>query len=334
MITRKLVGSDPNISWVMDNYRNKIGNFYQLCLPLDYCYFGKPDTISFHIRAVIKRFFEWLDAKKIQRIIDEGHYDYIYLSSLTLHHLVRKSPCTLIHIREIFDNSNDAVFESLKIARGVIFIDAATAKPFEHLHLGNAILLNNPFWMHRRIENVPYALRPNIDQVHKTVFSIIGRIEEIKGVDFVIESFRKVPDDNIILLIVGSGEKGYLSRCKSVAGDDKRIVFYGNESDIQLIYDISDYIIRGDPHQCIGRTIYEGLYSGCHVIIPGSETGTFFEFEKFREKIHFYQPKNTSALTRVIHHRARQKITERIYYSNVPEYIEKFNEFIAKVSHQ
>ena len=331
IINKKIIGQNHNVKYVIDYYKDKIKNFYQFCLPLDYVYLGKPDKLSFKIGAKIKKIFEFLDNRKINKIIQEGNYDFIYLNSLILHSLISEDFCFIIHVREIFDDSNNSVFDSLKKAKGVIFIDDATQKPFTELVIKNKIVLNNPFQMKRQIDNELIKLPINIDWKKKVIFSIIGRIERIKGVSQVIESFKEVKKDNILLLIVGTGEEDYSNYCRDLARNDNRIIFYGNEENIQIIYDICDYIIRGDPHQCIGRTIYEGLFSGCHVIIPGSNPEIVFEYEQFRDKIHFYLPNDKQTLINQITSHSNKKIMQREYLSNVDKYRKKFNDFVTKV---
>jgi glycosyltransferase involved in cell wall biosynthesis len=330
IINKKIIGQNPNVKYVIDNYREKIKNFYQFCLPFDYCYRGKPEKFSFKIAITIKRVFEFFDSWKVKKIIREGNYDFIYLNSLILHPLISEDFCFIIHVREIFDNSNTYAINSLSKAKGVIFIDEATQNPFKEIFIKNKIVLNNPFQMKRqigtRLPNIPF----NVDWKNRVIFSIIGRIEKVKGIPLVIESFKEVKNDNILLLIVGSGEEDYIDYCRNLAQNDNRIIFYGSEENIQIIYDISDYIIRGDPLQCIGRTIYEGLYSGCEVIVPGTNPYLFFEYQKFKDKVHFYQPTDILSLTKQIEVVSGRKITERQYYSNVHEYLEKFNEFITR----
>jgi glycosyltransferase involved in cell wall biosynthesis len=331
ILDKKLVGSNSNIDYASKYFSGKVKNIFEICLPLDYCYLGKSEDLLFKITTVLKKPFGWMGKYKIHRMIRRGNYDFIYLNELILHPLIDEDECFIIHVRVIFDKSGQGALRSLKKAKGVIFIDHSTFEPFKDVNLKNKIILNNPFQMTRLLNGESNQLKVSVDWKNKTIFSIIGRVVEIKGVSFVIEAFKKAGPDRCLLFIVGPfHDENYLSYCRSLAGDDPRIIFYGSEENIQLIYDISDYIIRGDPFQGIGRTIFEGLYSGCDVIIPGTNPDLLFEYEKFKDKVHFYIPKDVSSLAAQIAGRADRKITERRYYSNVGEYLEKFTEFVAK----
>ena len=83
---------------------------------------------------------------------------------------------------------------------------------------------------------------------------------------------------------------------------DKRIEFHGEEKDINRIYALSDYIIRGEIDFRIGRTIFEALYADCDVILPSSDKE--IEREKdlrvLRDKVHIYTPRDRKSLTTVI----------------------------------
>ena len=69
------------------------------------------------------------------------------------------------------------------------------------------------------------------------------------------------------------------------------------------IYAISDFIIRGEECFGVGRTVYEGLYSGCNVIIQGERQIDLFKisgYDKFKKKIFFYEPRNPEILRKTV----------------------------------
>ena len=331
ILDKKIIGDNSNISYAIANFSEKINKIYQICLPIDYCYLGKSENVLFKITTLLKKPLGWIGGYRIKKLIRDGNYDFVYLNELILHPLITHDSCFIIHVRVIFDCSNESAYRSLEEAKGVIFIDHATFEPFEKRNLKNKIILNNPFQMARIFDESKDHLKTEFDWKNKTVFSIIGRVVAIKGISFVIESFTKAASEKCLLIIVGPfHDPEYLSYCRRLAEGDDRIIFYGSEEKIQIIYDISDYIIRGDPLQCIGRTIYEGLYSGCDVIVPGTNPDIFFEYEKFKEKVHFYQPNNNLSLTQQIERLSGRKVTERHYYSNVQEYLKEFNKFIDR----
>jgi len=242
----------------------------------------------------------------------------------------------IIHVREIFDGSNPRVYDSLGKARGVIFIDKATQEPFSHLALANSIVLNNPFDMtgaaalsHRDIEGDHPELRD------RTVFSLIGKITERKGAEFIIRCFMDVPNADNRLLVVGEGDSRYMKKCRDIAREDPRIILWGEEGDIRKIYLLTDYVLRGEPFQCVGRTIFEGLYAGCSVILPAVQEGGDFldEYDEFRDSIFLYLPRDADQLKELFRTLTGKKIRERTFRSNVGEYTAAFQRFVEKILH-
>jgi len=315
-----LARDNPNLYWINKYYRNKIRNVYECYLPLDYCFNGRNTGLLFSASARIHTLTDAASFSRIETIIQNGNYDYIYLSSLILHKIITGKHPFIIHVQEIYDGSNPAVFENVKKATGVIFVDTATKKAFEGIPL-NSTIINLPF--HQEAQQVHDTALST-----ETVFAIIGTVIPVKGVDLVIRAFRKTAGKDNELWIVGTGDPAYLRHCRTAAGTDPRIKFWGNVENIQLVYDNADFIIRGDPQQCTGRTVYEGLYSGCHVIVPGSDPSLFHEYSRFKDMIHFYTPCSELDLITVIEQCAGEKVTHRRYFSNAAEYVARFNEFV------
>ncbi|WP_162052398.1 glycosyltransferase [Pontibacter pamirensis] len=273
------------------------------------------------------------NSKAFYKFIQANDYDFIHLNSIVLHQLIRKELPAFIHIREIFNGSQTSVFDSLRNARGVIFIDEATEEPFKDLKLQNSTILNNPFDMRHLHEVVNSDLIQKHSLEGKTVFSIIGSVAPVKGVELAIRAFKEVKCENAVLLIVGkSNNEAYIKLCKELAGNDLRIIFYGEEADIGKIYAMSDYIIRCDPQFCVGRTVYEGLYAGCHVILPGHEHNreALFDLDRFTDSITLYPPQDTDILAKVIEKKSHQKIFDRNFSTNIPSHLQQFNQFISE----
>jgi hypothetical protein len=237
-------------------------------------------------------------------------------------------------MRDIYDRSSKHALNNIKNAKGVIFIDEATRDPFLGVSFAHSIVLNNPFDMTLLSEYAKSHFNwPEQDFTKRVIFSIIGGVTNKKGVDFIIRSFMKLRNDNARLLIVGRGEKNYESLCRRIALPDERIIFWGEERDILKIYSISDYILRGEEYQCIGRTIYEGLYAGCQVIIPAEDTKRkpMFEFDTFKHAIHFYQPRHDHELSGLLDRLSFNKVRKSSYYSNVDRYVRQFHLFITEL---
>lgn len=310
-----------------------IAHFY---MPYDFCCLPKPVPTLRNTTAGMVYDAIWrIRRKEFYAFIKEGGYDFVHLNSFPLHPVITEEFPFIMHMREIYDGTNPGAIADLQKTRGVIFIDEATRAPFQNVSLPPSIVLNNPFDMTALkgyTGRVPIG--PGEEVGSKVIFSLIGRITEEKGTEFIIRCFMKMRNDDVRLLIVGSGEKAYMKYCKDLSKDDRRIIFWGEEDDIMRIYSISDYILRGEPYQCIGRTIYEGLYGGCGVIIPGDDNDAdkIFEYEKFKESIFLYRPRNETDLLAIFNRLSRAKVVRRGYSSNIEEYIKKFHAFVSTIA--
>jgi hypothetical protein len=321
------LGVRSNFYPVKGRFGNNVRSVYRGFLPLDYCYDAK--SLPLWVER-LKNTLALFDRPRIERIIKSGRYDFVHLNSLGLHPMIRTDLPVIIHVREMLKRGHEQVRASLRNAAGVIFIDEATRKPFNGVALKSSIVLNNPIDMS---QSMPPGrrLRSLIADPAKTVFAIIAEHQELKGTDFVISCFREYAGENSILLVVGKIGSHYLLRCRSAAAADPRIIFFGEEERIGQIYAASDYIIRAEPYACIGRTVFEGLYAGCGVIVPGSAlfTEDFFEYELFKERVHFYKPRDAFELGGLFGSLAKAKISRRPGRSNCAEYVQSFHRFVC-----
>ncbi|MDD5583836.1 MAG: glycosyltransferase [Candidatus Omnitrophica bacterium] len=315
--------------FIRKRFSETVQNIFNCRLIADYGF----TTTKLRSPSLRKRVAHVIDTQVIRAIIKKGGYDFIHLNSLVLYPLIHKAYPFIIHVREIYRGYHkDKVSRALQNARGVIFISEYTKEPFRNVPLKKSVVLQNPFDMTnvRSVKADDLDERLAVARNKGVVFSIIGNMYEEKGIDFVIESFTKVQNENTTLLVVGNGSEEYLDKCRLRAAGDKRIIFYGDEENIDKIYSISDYIIRGESYPCIGRTMYEGLYGGCSVIIPGSicEGKNIFDYDKFKQKIHFYTPRNHESLVSVLNMAAFKKVTKETYESNLDDCAAKFYDFI------
>lgn len=330
LVSRRFVDNVP-ITELRIRFGSHLRRIYRYFLPFDRVYKGKdPRGIRSAITSAMREGLWRSHQSNVRRIFDEERYDLIHLNSLTLFRLIDKRHPVFIHVREIYDGSDAKVYEALQAARGVIFIDEATKKPFEQVKLSQSVVLNNPFDM-TSVDHYRHAAFSNGDPYSsRVVFALIGKLSENKGTIFLIETFRKLTCQGAVLLVVGDGDGKLLSLCRRAAGGDARIQFLGEEPEIDKVYAVADYILRGEAYPCVGRTVYEGLYAGCEVIVPGGEGAAenFFEISRFMNRIHFYQPRDTKSLLGVLERLALQKVFRRPGLTNVPEYLEQFKAFV------
>lgn len=301
---------------------------YEISMPIDLGVVGLKRSFAEKAHGVV-HWASWRrDYRRYRNIMQDNKYDLVHFNSVVLHKMLLPGMPSMTHVREIVPDRDSPVIGKLAAGAGVLFIDSATQRPFAsqegRMH---ALMLNNPFDM-RGVAHSAGVLRHARLRPTTTVFSMIGRISEMKGVDFVIAAFRRAAGSDSVLLVVGDGPPDYLAHCRNMAGDDSRILFWGEESNIKAVYAVTDYVVRGDPQPCVGRTIYEGLYAGCRVIMPGpGAPDLIFEADRFRESILFYPAGSRNHLTGIFTACAGVKAENRQYRSNVEDYVRAFDAF-------
>lgn len=311
-----------------------IENVFGEWLPFSSCFFYKNGaTWKGKLYRVFSQFMYHLFKSHLKQRLNSSNYDLVYLNSLTLYQMIESQGNFVIHVRDIFDGSKELyqdIVNHFKRACGIIFIDYATYKPFEKEKL-NYVIYNNPFDM-TNVANVNKELWRNRLYLtpDKTVFSVLGVISEPKGVGHIIQAFH---DSGVqaYLLVVGNTSGHYAKYCKNLAKDMENVIFTGEIKEIECIYAISDVILRGEPFFCIGRTIFEGLYSGCHILIPGTgeDMKNIPEADKFKERIWFYNPNTKGELKKQLKKLEKTKVMDRGCISNKVEYIENMKKYLA-----
>ncbi len=313
-------------------------NIYTVWMPRYRCQYY--DKVSFYSECshIVNNILAFFNSGKRKRLIREGGYDYVHLNSLVLFPIIDEKARYVVHAREIINPDYRRIGQfvrALERAAGIIYIDEATRIPIEAIIKNDRkLVLNNPFDM-RWVEQADYEeslKKCGVAREH-TIFAMLGQVGDNKGSQFVIRSFLRQDDPNSRLLIVGNNAHAYGNECRKMTKDDKRVIYCGEMKDTGCVYRISDYIIRGEPQFCIGRTIYEGLFSGAGVIIPGQEAdlAKMQSGEALRDKIHFYEPGSEAALTETIRECSRMKQGNREFRSNIGDYMEQYNRFIQKV---
>jgi hypothetical protein len=313
-----------------------VGRIYQAWLPFDACYqYARPGLWPALARKAYNTLLWGSDRGRIGRIIAGGGYDFVHLNSLVLHPLVSGSHRFILHMRDVYDGGNLEAVRNVRRAAGVVFIDEATRAPFRDVPLLRSIVLNNPFDMTGVAAYRDYRPPlPDLDPSRHTVFSVIGVASEAKGTGFIVRAFLKHRDVRSRLIIVGGRERAELDDCRRVASEDRRVIFWGEEREIDKVYAVTDYVLRGEAFPCIGRTVYEGLYAGCRVIAPGDPDAPppLFEAHTFRDAVHFYRPRDEQALLALFDRLAGDKVGGRTLRSNIAAYERDFTAFVTAVA--
>lgn len=267
------------------------------------------------------------DKNKIYELIEKNKYDFVHLNSYILYPLLNRKYPMYIHVREIY-NGNVAsrlfVNRYFQRAKGVIYIDYAVKEALA-IRCKKSMILNNPF-------NQRAVLDVELERTYKkynisgeTVFAFVtDQKVPVKGLDFIADGFIKSNCNNAKLLIVGM-------TAVAKYNSHKNISFVGKTNHMEEIYAITDYVLRGEPFFAIGRTVYEGLFSGCNVIVPGDKSKNLekmFCYKKFKKQINMYSPRNTKEFVDIIKQKSQIKKEKRMGLSNEQQYIKKFKGFI------
>ena len=102
------------------------------------------------------------------------------------------------------------------------------------------------------------------------VFVYVGRLEDYKGVDLVIDAFKAVDDINCRLLIVGDG--GMRAKVQQAAADEPRIFYLGRKdfSGVIEAFAISDVAVVPSRREPWGLVVNEAMAVGLPVIASDS----------------------------------------------------------------
>lgn len=296
--------------------------------PFSLCYKGEKRLFKTKIKFFIINVFFYLIKYYLISKLKKQNYSKIILNSIVLHPFIVKDINFVLHVRESA-KINSFLLRNMKNAQKIIFIDYSTQNIFLKYNkiISKSYVINNPFNMSKKICN--FGVHTNILSNSKIICAMIGQIADNKGVDFVLNAFSKLDNKKYILLIIGKIylENDYHKKCINFKSSN--VIFLDEIKDIVPFYSYIDIVIRGESFFTIGRTIYEGLFSSCNVLIPGSlkNISQIYEYDKFSRNIFFYRPRDIQSFLNQI--REINKVIKRQYYSNVEEYINEFNNILS-----
>lgn len=276
-----------------------------------------------------------LSSNKLFRFLEKEKFDFVHLNSLTLLDVANMRFPMVLHVREVMNSSIKAghIQNKLNKINKIVFIDEATSFALRDFKLPNACILNNPFSMKElhEVKTSDELQRLNRLCNDKVVFSLIGKVHKDKGVEFIINVFEKLKSDTRILLIKGGGDPKYINYLKSKATEN--VIFLDEGPDVENLYIVSDYILRGEDFPCIGRTTFEALYAGLGVVLPGTDkyySENLSDYNKFKERINSYRPRNRQELLTLVEILPPIDKSHRELLSNTIDYVNHFIKFIKE----
>lgn len=309
-------------------YGSNVRKIYRMHLPFRRSALGLKLEKEYLKRWMIRESDYLRDKKKIYNLIKSNGYHYIHLNSYVLYPLLTSRFPMYIHIREVFEGSfltRWIIQSKLRQAKGIIYIDYVVKETL-NIRKKREIILNNPF-NQSAVLNVNQEIVRGKFNLHADkaffVFITASSIKE-KGLSYIIDEFIHSGCTQSELLIVGI-------KAPNEYRNAPNIHFLGYIDEMEEIYAISDFVIRGDVMFAVGRTIYEALYSGCQVMIPGNKArdkAKFFEYDKFQNQVMFYEPRVKGALSEVMRRADGMKKEKCLGLSNEEEYSRRFLQFI------
>lgn len=328
----------------------KVNNFSEykreeILLPFSNCYVGREKyTLKKFIRNVLSfmtLLFKW---RKIETQLVSKGYEYIHLNSLVLWPVLlfrTKRIKYIIHIRELpHDKYLFAQKMKKTIKNKADHIYCVDNKIYKHFtDSEKSLLLINPasrfFLEEKEKATFKEKLKQNtsFNEHFKTV-SIIGRVEKIKGHDFLFETIKEYDINDINVLVVGNFDTPWGKEQMNIVRNFKNIIFLGEFDNVGLVYAISDAVVRCENYFALGRTVLEGLFNNCKIIMPyetdedldfvNKELNRFinrFLFYKAGNKYDFYlKLKEFKAVDNI--ETAEEKDSQEI--NNYTEYTKKF----------
>lgn len=275
--------------------------------------------------------------RPVYSLIYRRGYDFIHLNSSSVYPMLNSKYPMFIHMRESIKpqpfRGSKRFHRCLGRACGMIFISKEVEQTCASSDAPGIVLINP--YDQSRLDRV------DVDKARKrfelngseTVYAIIGNIFPKKGVDFTIRAFRQAQLDNAVLLVIGkdTNNDGYEAEVRKEADGDPRIRFLGEISDMDEVYRVVDYVVRGDSETGAGRTVFESLYSGGGVLLMGTREDNLAPLElpaHMQERVHFYPVRDRDALARAFEATQHCRFDDRQFISNIPEYIERFTDFI------
>jgi len=169
----------------------------------------------------------------------------------------------------------------LKNAKKIIVLSELQKREASLMGVNKNKIIEIPFGIEKNNKH-PKSSNFNLDHNKKYIL-YLGRIHKSKGIDDLILAFKKISDERIILLIVGS-DYGFLNECKELTkkhGLENRIKFLGtvDHSHLSEIFEISKVLILPSKYEATGTVALEAASYGVPVILS-DKCGLAEEFRK------------------------------------------------------
>ncbi len=155
------------------------------------------------------------------------------------------------------------------------------------------------------------------------VFGFLGRIDQTKGLDVLLQAFERVRLPNVTLLIGGDGYKEYINELHKIYSGSQ-VTFLGRVNPTDFFSKIDILVVPSKWHEPFGRVVVEAFSHGIPVI--ASKVGGITEIITPGETGELFPPGDTARLTNIIQRIADEGLPAAIYSKNCYRRCKDFTE--------
>ncbi len=309
IIHDKVKGQSNEKNDLYFNLKNSIKS-YECILPFSPIYKGAPINLFLKLYSPFKQFFlTIIFFFRYNTILRREGVTTIHLNSMVLWPLLLvlpKSMNRVIHIREVPDGSigaRIAIFVIIRYATKIISIDPISDLSFSSS--GKSIVIINPFDMtqSRTLRAQKKSIKAELGiPPDAFIVSLFGTVGKEKGLDFFIDIVKSsVGIGNLVFLVIGktagtSGDNGV-----KFLQEFKNVKYLGEHTDTRKYFAITDVVIRCEDYLPLGRTVWEGIFSGGLALIPVNKNDDITAIKDYFGKYIFtYQASNVEACIQML----------------------------------
>lgn len=284
--------------------------------------------------------------KMIKESFLEDNYDVIHTNNLSgfsvaVWHWAKKKKIPVCHTARdyyllhpngtLFKNGKNISTKSLsalpfsfikKIISSNVKSFVSISKYVEKIHKGNGFFPNaKSYVVYNSNNSVDYV--PDFKNKEKITLGFLGRVEEVKGIEFFLNAVSKSKCKEFTIVIAGKGDAKYLSELSKKYAN-LEIVFKGTV-DIQDFFPEIDYLVVPSLwHEPMGRVVIEA--NSYSVPVIGSNRGGIKEIVKNNETGFIFDVDNIDSLIYIFENLYTPKSKEYLYIcENALRYSENFN---------
>ena len=254
----------------------------EMTLPFSWIFVGAAPGLHRKLYRVFKEIISAIIfLTDYNRFLIQHGITHIYLNSIVLWPLLLVLPKSMnktIHIRETFDTSLESRLAKWcirKYADKIIAISSLTANPFDE-----SIIIENPVDMYaaRQLRSSRDELKEKMGIAKDTVvISMFSPIGLQKGYDFLESVMHKMSEDKkVVFLSVGNIDSDSVILYNQLL-QYPNFKHISEQENLDELYAITDVVIRCEDYFPIGRTVIEGIYAGCFVLLPYRKGDLFSE---------------------------------------------------------